>query len=722
MKNLLYIILFFFIIPVKADNIKWVLSGIKGGEFHEGRCVVDNGHNKKKHVIDRNNKIIIPAIYDEISDFVDGCAIVSNGINKQGIIDINGKLILPLEYNIEDVSEKTKTLWSPNFVKGLYIVSKGNKMGLFYKSSFIEPLSSDNKIQVYGYPLVQIKQNLFIDIHTLKHYHTTSDSHFNPIVYARSNENEDLIFSGTNKSVPVSSCQTSSTGISIFKDETKNLYGLKDSNGNIILPAEYTSGRQDILTPFWAYDVINLNKKNGDIVVNNKGEIIFRGSVRWIDHFGNIFGTPEGSEHAAVIDQSGGYVIPVDTPISYAYTFYGNYYLVDINDAGCLQLLYHVPSKKFLDVKVPNTATFSMTEDMLQIANGNIIEGNAKLGFLDLKTGAIIKPKYDLIEPFSEGLAKVSNYKSKSETFFINRKGKIVLSEGDKYYFEGSRFTEGVLCKSQASESSKYGFIVNPLGTNYKYAVPSDTPPDSYDIKNWMSKGIELFNRKRYSEAKDYFQKICIIDPSNLSALVNYGACLCNMGFSEEGLESYYMVADMNPNFEDIQQRIVDTKKWIEQKRQQKYATTNNSQSNIKESTPWLILNAIADAMSTVASSMSGQVTNGQQIATQYYDYDIQYSTNTTQKSKSSYQTQYDRWARNAESIYNDITLLGAKVERNNGSYTGSSLQSMGMANYSAMKHNLRTAQSNMRDLRLEAMRNGITIKESKYETATVSW
>lgn len=713
-------------VNVMADDVKWVLSGIKGGEFHEGRCVVDNGTDKKPHVIDRNGKIIIPAIYDKISDFVDGCAIVSNGINKQGIIDINGRIILPLEYEIEDVSEKTKTHWNNNLVKGLYIVRQGNKQGLFYKSAFIEPLSSDNYIFVMGYPIIKIQKNLFLDIHTMKHYYTTSLCQ-NPITYARSNEHEDLIFDGTNKSIPVRDCQSSSTGITIFKDNNSNLYGLKDANGNIVLPAEYTSGRRDIdspyvISPYWVHDLIQLKKNNDDedyeIVVNRKGEIIFRGSVQWIDHYGNILGEPKGSRHAAVINQNGGYVIPADIPIFFAYTFKNNYYLVDINDKDNLQLLYHVPSKKFIDVKVPNIAARSMTEDMLWIS-----DKNGKDGFFDLKNGTIIKPKYDIVYPFSEGLAKVSNYKH--ETFFINRKGKIILSEGDTYDFGGDKFSEGVLCKSGTYKSTKYGFILNPLGTEYRYAVPSNTPPDYFDKRNWMTKGIELFNSKKYSEAKDYFQKICIIEPSNLNALTNYGTCLYNMGFYEEALESYQMVADMNPNFEDIQKRIKDITEWQEQKAIQNTNIQNhNNQNSIKQSSPWLILSAIADAMSTMASSFSGQQNTGRQVTERYYDYNIQYPTSPTPnvKSASTYQTQYDRWARNAEKIYNGITLLGIKVERNDGSHTGSSLQSMSASNYTAMKHNLRTAQRNMRDIRMEAKRNGITIKESKYETATVSW
>lgn len=91
--------------------------------------------------------------------------------------------------------------------------------------------------------------------------------------------------------------------------------------------------------------------------------------------------------------------------------------------------------------------------------------------------------------------------------------------------------------------------------------------------------------------------------------------------------------------------------------------------------------------------------------------------------SASYYQETYDRWARVAESAYRSLTATGISVHnRKTDEHAGSAAGTWQGSNYAGMKSELRQAQNAMRDVRNEAQRNGITIRQSTWETATVSY
>lgn len=104
-------------------------------------------------------------------------------------------------------------------------------------------------------------------------------------------------------------------------------------------------------------------------------------------------------------------------------------------------------------------------------------------------------------------------------------------------------------------------------------------------------------------------------------------------------------------------------------------------------------------------------------------------STSTTSSSSKSgsvpsgnYQEMYDMYARQAESAYRSLTVTGISVTNRNGEKFGSSLGTWQGSNFSGMKSELRRAQNEMRRIRQEAQRKGINIRQSTYETATVSY
>ena len=86
------------------------------------------------------------------------------------------------------------------------------------------------------------------------------------------------------------------------------------------------------------------------------------------------------------------------------------------------------------------------------------------------------------------------------------------------------------------------------------------------------------------------------------------------------------------------------------------------------------------------------------------------------------YQEQYNNWARRAEGCYSSLTNIGYSTTRKDGSKRGGTGQSMSGGNYVLMKKNLRQAQNEMQRIRRPASRDGITIRQSKWETAVVKY
>jgi len=86
------------------------------------------------------------------------------------------------------------------------------------------------------------------------------------------------------------------------------------------------------------------------------------------------------------------------------------------------------------------------------------------------------------------------------------------------------------------------------------------------------------------------------------------------------------------------------------------------------------------------------------------------------------YQSEYDRWARRAESDYNSITNLGYSKTDKQGKKSGSAGKSMSGGNYTSMKRSFIEAQNQMKSIRRKAKAAGVTIQQSKWETATISY
>lgn len=130
-----------------------------------------------------------------------------------------------------------------------------------------------------------------------------------------------------------------------------------------------------------------------------------------------------------------------------------------------------------------------------------------------------------------------------------------------------------------------------------------------------------------------------------------------------------------------------------------------------------LIAGQVAGGMADTYNSYNSY-SGGGYGGTASYDSDS-YSSSS---SSHDYQSEYDKWARLAERHYNSITNTGYTYKDKNGKKKGSAGGSMSSGNYTSMKKSYREAQEQMKKIRQKAAKAGVTIRQSEWETRSISY
>lgn len=133
------------------------------------------------------------------------------------------------------------------------------------------------------------------------------------------------------------------------------------------------------------------------------------------------------------------------------------------------------------------------------------------------------------------------------------------------------------------------------------------------------------------------------------------------------------------------------------------------------------IMGAVAAAASA-AATIAGAVTSSSSSSSSSSYTSSSSSSYSGGSNEGNYRSMYAMWERRAESNYNSLTNLGYRATSKTGDHSGSTMQSMSGSNYTEQNRLLREAQNNMARIRREASRAGISIPQSKWETATVSY
>lgn len=660
-----------------ADNTyKWALYDVKGtGDFHDGLAKFRS--NKLSGFINSAGEVAIEPKFKWAEDFEDGQAIVETESGK-GIINRNGLFLLEPKYKrIEKAKE----------APGLYVIesAEGYK-GIFFNNRLvIPPINSYGDFSTYNFPFINN-----INILNGKRYTGTISKKGDIFVIWNLTEKgqNNLYFDKNGNELNTTSLSKSSKGLVFFKGENDK-YGFKNADtGKIITPPQYDGAPFDI----WIKDHIIVYTSKGFALINANGKIVIEaGQLDYQDDY-ILSLTFEPKMMSGLYSLTGEEIIP--TKYDYIFNIVDDWYHCKSDDGD---IAFNIKTKKTYSGKY-----FTYSDGMIKVS-----QEDGGYYYINPATGNRLADTYEYAHDFSEGLAVVTkegdDYKR-----IIDKQGKMILRETEDFKIEGNIFSEGVIATSYKYD---YCYMYNPLGHgDYVYNQRGAT---NKTIDIWFKEGLDAMNKKRYSEAKEIFYRIIMNDPDNGMAINNYGVCLDNMGYKEEALEAFTMAFDINPDNKLAKNNMELTKKELLQ--QQEQTETEAEESN--SGTFWDALASFGNVLGQMAGNYTGQ--NADNSYSSGYS---GYNNSSSSDNASSYQTQYSKWESIAERHYNSITNTGFRVRDRQGNRGGGAMQGMNSGNYVQMKKSFRDAQRQMRNIRNNAKRHGVTITQSKWETATISY
>ena len=679
----------------------WALRyTIDNEPFHEGLAAF---HDKDSHLhgfMNASGEIVISAKYEYVDNFNAGTAVVTTTEGKKGIIDKYDHFILQPIY---------KYISLVNKVPGMYkVTSDEDRHGLFYNGRLVLPVEY-KYIFTYSYPFInyQSQDGISQDLNIITGEVFDYVCQYGPMYLATKNGVEYYYDQNTGERIDTSSIQkASSKGIVAFQDQTTKLYGFKNQRtGEVSIQPKY-------LTPwrnFWINDAM-IVRIDSLSKVNPKKSVL-------IDCYGKEHDLCVSKEE--LLSFVGDYVMVSDLQDrkDRLYTNKGEFlfpteetrFSVMNGETDWFVTL----SEPWLIFDAKNKATYpGMTlgrfEDMFAVQNGSCSY------YINANTRKRIEGDYYEVNNFSDGLGRVKFSNDFYDIGFVDKKGNTVLRGGKKIHITDD-FSEGVVGAYNNSDDYKdcfNGYIYNPLGHgDYSYKASDKMAVNETTLNQWKRIADEAFEKKQYGKAKEHYYRIMMNKPDEAEAILNYGACLNNLGYYDEAIECYELALDIDPSYELARKNLEIV---LNNKRVQESNNGQEVQSQ-KSNTFWDALSNFAN----ILGNMSG--------ATNMYQSYSSFSSGNGGLSPGgaaggNYQSQYDMWARRAESHYNSLTNLGYSATSKNGNKSGGTLQSMSGSNYVQMKKSLRDAQREMQRIRRTAANNGVTIQQSRWETATVRY
>lgn len=690
----LIFVLFSFHNLALCQKINWALYGVKSSSpFHDGLAIFQEGF---WGAINTSGEVAIPPKFYSMTNFTNGTAVVKIETGE-GIINRKGSYILQPVYGRITRNRKHQNVFE---VKSL----DGRKCGLYYDCKFVLPIKYEY-VNADQFPFVTFKENgkyYHLNVMTGEIFDMVYPSQM--VTECKKDGNCYLFY---NDGTPYPCYEKSSKGVFSFIDDQTNLIGFKDIKGQTIIPPKYNSLKYDtwVNDIMIAIDSVSVSIPKRIILISNDGK----------EHFlieGNKVGILTNSSYIIAIgedntstlyDKDGKKITDSDGLL---------YPLEDTTD-----WFINLSGNSFFDAK--HNKTYN-GDTMYDAVHDNMIsfKENDCWYVINAETGKKINRAFQEKVVFHDNMAVVLPLNSKYQEI-IDKNGNTLFKESENIRFGvySHYVSEGVFPITKTDDGWIHGYIYSPLGhSGYTYNQKKYTDDV---IEKWNKIGDEAFAKKQYATAKDYYYRVMMNDPTNVSAVINYGAALGNMGYYDEAIESCRIALDIDPDNQLAKDNLrinLDNKK-IEEERQQAEKDEREERST-KSSTFWDALGNFANILSSIAG--------GENVYQPYssFSMDADYSPSYSNSGGSShnYQAEYNKWANLAERHYNSLTNLGYRVKRNDGSRSGGTLSSMSGSKYVQMKKSLRDAQHEMQRIRRKATQNGVTITPSTWETATVSY
>ncbi len=716
MKKFCLLVVLLFIgcsITALAQKVEWALVDTKTtAPFHDGRAFFKEKVRGKElyGCIDRSGNVVIPPRYKKktsIDDFKfdGGFAIVTDIKGKKGIIDRQGNYVLePVYDGIWKREYEYGSRCYCQYVDGLYNVFAKGKRGIFYNNQMIG--SVEYKTVSNYFPFISATKNK----KESKVFNILTGEEFDKVFFSDNiytvKKGDKVMYFDINGN-DVNSLSVSSKGVTTFQDNVSKKYGFKNiETGAVIVPPIY----HDIKIPLWVDDVMIVTYKEGEKYTNalidiSGKEIIERGKfgISLIDqNFVRVYYNGSWGLYTT----TGKEVLP--TEYSSISAMGNGLFRIGIGE----NFLYNANTgKMYQGYKVdvcPHDGMYSFSFQW-------------KKGYINAETGEIIPARYDNANNFSEGVALVEKDGKK---YLIDKNENIVLEENDQFSFQGYGVSEGVIGAYDKIKGT-YGYIYNPYKKEGNGQSPDADAPEKM-IARWMKEGHEEFEKANYGAAMEYYYKVMMNEPKNVNAIINYGASLGNIGYYDEAIEACLIALDIEPENKIATENLAilqNSKKMQEESAQQQAQQQETSYEPQRSSTFWDALGTFVNVLNSMYGSTTTTNYGGNGTYPTGTAGTITRETTTTGRGAAYYQNLYSMWERRAEANYRSLTNLGVSFkEKNTGERAGSTLQSMSGSNYVSMKRCLREAQREMQKYRRQAAQEGITIPQSTWETATVSY
>lgn len=362
------------IVKVDYSRVHYV-----GRTFQDGRFPFCR--HKKCGFIDTTGKEIIPPQYDEVSNFSEGLAKVTQitgnrgyfgigGDKHSGFIDKTGKVLIPISDTYE---------YGYGFHSGLVFFKSDEKSGFMDKTGKIAFLLPQG----------------------------------------------------------ISSVEHFSDGLVKIKNHENNKYGFMDTQGNIVIPTQYDNAL-DFSNGLAAV-------KQGDVwgYVDKTGKEVIPLQYRNANSFGENVATVEKSlGNYVIIDKTGKEIRESEYANSEFHeelTSFSEYQFEKTKnkqgeqDFRSKKLVGFMDKngKKVIPAQYRKVYAFSdglaavlPDNSTVQTAFGEVIKNGSGWGYIDKTGKMVIKPQFGDVEKFTDGLARVTK---NGEECFINKKGKVVI-------------------------------------------------------------------------------------------------------------------------------------------------------------------------------------------------------------------------------------------------------------------------------------------------------
>jgi tetratricopeptide (TPR) repeat protein len=229
-------------------------------------------------------------------------------------------------------------------------------------------------------------------------------------------------------------------------------------------------------------------------------------------------------------------------------------------------------------------------------------------------------------------------------------------------------------------------------------------------IDEWIASGHRAFENEQYETARDFYYRAMMADSGRVDVLVSYGACLTNLGFYENAIQIYNIALSIDPYDYIANSNLALTRQFLAERTEQERNAELQWQQQQRENLNNLVasLNSLAASLDNVQSRQSqsdgtgGSGSGGQGQAGTSSGSSSREDRHIANNPASAQRT-YNNYARAAKDHWNNIRNAKRSDEP--------------ASRIRELENAYRNCQKQMRDFRLEAQRQGVTIRQDEYET-----